>query len=62
MVEGSQQTAVWMDNGSSTFFGDLIINGGGTGMFMGNQQYTVRNVTFNNVGTAIYQNWGAFLV
>jgi len=27
LVEGSQQTAVWMDNGSSTFFGDLIING-----------------------------------
>lgn len=58
LVEGSQQTAVWMDNGSSTFFGDLIINGGGTGMFCGNQQYTIRNVTFNNVSTGIYQNWG----
>jgi len=58
LVVGSQQTGVWMDNGSSLFLGDLIINGGGTGLFAGNQQYTIRNVTFNNCQTGIFQNWG----
>lgn len=36
---------------------DLVFNGGGIGMFAGNQQWTSRNLTFNNCGTAVYQNW-----
>jgi len=35
----------------------LIFNGGGIGLFTGNQQWTARNLTFNNCGTAIFQNW-----
>jgi len=46
-----------MDNGSGGMFEDLIFNGGGTGLFTGNQQWTARNLTFNNCATAIYQNW-----
>lgn len=27
------------------------------GMFVGNQQFTVRNVSFNNIQSAVFQNW-----
>ena len=62
MAEGtlgdqSQQQGIFMDNGSGGFIEDLIINGGGVGFFAGNQQFTVRNITFNYCETAIFQNW-----
>jgi glucan 1,3-beta-glucosidase len=46
-----------MDNGSALYLEDLIFNGGSIGFFSGNQQFTCRNLTFNNCQTAIYQNW-----
>ncbi|KAJ7722998.1 exo-beta-1,3-glucanase [Mycena maculata] len=51
---------IWMENGSGGFMGDLVFNGGKFGMWVGNQQFTVRNVTFNGSQTAIYGlwNWG----
>jgi len=61
MIEGGEdnnQQGIFMDNGSANFMGDLIFNGGGIGMFVGNQQFVVRNVTFNNCQTAVFQNWG----
>jgi glucan 1,3-beta-glucosidase len=58
MKPNSTQTGVWMDNGSANFFGDLIFNGGGACLYVGNQQYTIRNITFNGCQTGIYQNWG----
>lgn len=51
------QSGVWMDNGSGGFMTDLVFNGGGIGAFLGNQQFTTRNLTFNGVQTAIYMNW-----
>jgi len=36
---------------------DLTFNGGKYGAFFGNQQFTTRNLTFNNCQTAIYMNW-----
>lgn len=36
---------------------DLVFNGGKYGAFLGNQQFTTRNMTFNNCQTAIYMNW-----
>jgi glucan 1,3-beta-glucosidase len=48
---------VWMENGSGGFMSDLIFNGGKYGMWVGNQQFTSRNLTFNNAQTAIYMNW-----
>ncbi|GAB7341544.1 hypothetical protein MBLNU457_7757t2 [Dothideomycetes sp. NU457] len=56
-VPNNTQIGIFMDNGSGGMFEDLIFNGGGTGLFTGNQQWTARNLTFNNCGTAIYQNW-----
>lgn len=55
--EGNKQQGVFMDNGSGGFMTDLTFNGGNYGMFLGNQQFTTRNLTFNNVGTAVYMNW-----
>ena len=40
--------------------GDLIINGGNIGLEVGNQQFTVRNLTVNCANTAVRMlwNWG----
>lgn len=37
--------------GSGGMMSDLTFNGGATGASMGNQQYTMRNLVFNNCGT-----------
>lgn len=60
MVKGgsdNKQQGIFMDNGSGGFMADLIFNGGNIGAFLGNQQFTTRNLTFNGVNTAIYMNW-----
>ena len=59
MIQGasSKQQGIFMDNGSGGFMTDLVFNGGGYGAFFGNQQFTTRNLTFNNVQTAILMNW-----
>ncbi|KAF5330865.1 hypothetical protein D9619_005867 [Psilocybe cf. subviscida] len=51
---------IFMENGSGGFMGDLVFNGGKFGMWVGNQQFTVRNVTVNNAQTGIMSvwNWG----
>ncbi|PSR80907.1 glycoside hydrolase family 55 protein [Coniella lustricola] len=51
------QKGIFMDNGSGGFMSDLTFNGGGIGAFLGNQQFTTRNLTFNGCQTAIYMNW-----
>ncbi|KAI9699208.1 MAG: hypothetical protein M1820_007287 [Bogoriella megaspora] len=53
----NQQQGIFMDNGSGGWMEDLIFNGGGICAFLGNQQFTTRNFTFNNCATAIFQNW-----
>ncbi|KAL1953495.1 hypothetical protein VTO42DRAFT_2748 [Malbranchea cinnamomea] len=61
MVEGggaaNKQQGIFMENGSGGFMTDLVFNGGNFGAFLGNQQFTTRNLTFNNCNTAIYMNW-----
>jgi len=51
---------IWMENGSGGYMGDLIFNGGKFGMWVGNQQFTVRNVIIKNAETAVCAiwNWG----
>lgn len=53
----NQQQGIFMDNGSGGFMGDLVFNGGNYGAFLGNQQFTSRNMTFNGCNTAIFMNW-----
>jgi glucan 1,3-beta-glucosidase len=48
---------IFMDNGSGGFMTDLTFNGGKFGAFFGNQQFTTRNLTFNNCQTAVFMNW-----
>ncbi|EIW85435.1 glycoside hydrolase family 55 protein [Coniophora puteana RWD-64-598 SS2] len=54
---GTAHRGLFMEDGSGGFMGDLIFNGGQYGMWVGNQQFTVRNVTVNNANTAIYTGW-----
>jgi len=53
----TQQQGIFMDNGSGGFMGDLTFTGGKYGAFLGNQQFTSRNMTFNGCQTAIFMNW-----
>lgn len=53
----NKQQGIFMDNGSGGFMSDLTFNGGLYGMFLGNQQFTTRNLTFNGCSTAIFMNW-----
>ncbi|KAI9065088.1 glycoside hydrolase family 55 protein [Trametes sanguinea] len=57
---GNAHQGIWMENGSGGFMGDLVFNGGKYGIWVGNQQFTVRNITVNNADTAVYSiwNWG----
>ncbi|KAI9645864.1 hypothetical protein NHQ30_005300 [Ciborinia camelliae] len=54
---GNNQQGIFMDNGSGGFMADLTFNGGKYGAFLGSQQFTSRNLIFNNCQTAIYLNW-----
>ena len=55
--EANKQQGIFMENGSGGFMTDLTFNGGNYGAFFGNQQFTTRNLTFNNCNTAIYMIW-----
>ena len=60
MVKGgtnNTQQGIFMDNGSGGFMSDLTFNGGNQSVFFGNQQFTTRNLTFNDCMTAIKMNW-----
>ncbi|CAF9937605.1 MAG: hypothetical protein HETSPECPRED_000586 [Heterodermia speciosa] len=60
MIQGgdsNKQQGIFMDNGSGGWMSDLVFNGGHYGAFLGNQQFTTRNLKFNNVQTAIFMNW-----
>lgn len=57
---GTQHQGLYMENGSGGFMGDIIFNGGMNGIYVGNQQFTVRNITVNDavVAIAVPWNWG----
>ncbi|KAI8337583.1 pectate lyase superfamily protein-domain-containing protein [Chlamydoabsidia padenii] len=53
----SNHQGIWMENGSGGFMSDLIFEGGKYGMWVGNQQFLSRGLSFFNCRTAIYMNW-----
>ncbi|KAF9229792.1 glycoside hydrolase family 55 protein [Gyrodon lividus] len=55
---GTQHQGLFMENGSGGFMGDLTFNGGKNGIAVGNQQFTVRNLTVNNAVVAVAAAWG----
>ncbi|TAQ83887.1 hypothetical protein B7494_g7784 [Chlorociboria aeruginascens] len=56
-VPGTQQQGIFIESGSGGYMGDLVFYGGIKGAAFGNQQFTVRNLTFYNAVTAINQLW-----
>lgn len=52
-----QHTGIFMEEGSGGLLNDLVFYGGTYGCQLGNQQYTMRNLTFFNSNTAILQIW-----
>lgn len=57
MTKDSEQQGIFMDNGSGGFMSDLKFKGGKIGAFLGSQQFTSRNLEFEDCTTAIYMNW-----
>ncbi len=57
---GDTHTGIFMEEGSGGLLNDLVFYGGEYGAQFGNQQYTMRNLTFDGAKTAILQiwNWG----
>jgi len=51
------QKGLFIENGSGGFMADLVFNGGNIGADIGSQQFTTRNMTFNNCNTAIHMIW-----
>ncbi|KAJ7205572.1 pectate lyase superfamily protein-domain-containing protein, partial [Mycena haematopus] len=57
---GTNHQGIFMENGSGGFMSDLTFDGGAFGMWISNQQFTIRNVQITNAVSAVYQlwNWG----
>lgn len=54
----SGQQGIFMENASGGFMSALSFRGGKHGAWLGNQQFTLRNASFVDCATAIYQHWG----
>ncbi|KAI1327924.1 pectate lyase superfamily protein-domain-containing protein [Xylariaceae sp. FL0255] len=59
MAQGAETThvGIFMENGSGGFLSDLVFSGGAIGMWCGNQQFTSRNLQFENCIQAIEMIW-----
>ncbi|KAL6154117.1 hypothetical protein ACJQWK_01865 [Exserohilum turcicum] len=55
--KGTAHQGMLLEGGSGGFMTDLVFNGGNIGFNIGNQQFTTRNITFNNMNTAIQMIW-----
>lgn len=56
-AHGTQHQGLFIEEGSGGFMTDLVFEGGLMGFNVGNQQFTTRNLTFNNAVTTINQIW-----
>jgi glucan 1,3-beta-glucosidase len=50
---GVVHVGLFIEEGSAGFLTDLTFNGGAAGASIGNQQYTMRNLVFNNCATGV---------
>ncbi|OIW28355.1 pectin lyase-like protein, partial [Coniochaeta ligniaria NRRL 30616] len=57
MKPGTTQQGIYMENGSGGFLSDLYFYGGNFGAYLGNQQFTSRNLLFHSCLTAIQIHW-----
>ncbi|KAH7925008.1 glycoside hydrolase family 55 protein [Leucogyrophana mollusca] len=56
-ANGTQHQGLFMENGSGGFMGDIVFNGGKSGITVGNQQFTVRNLTVNDAVVGEVTDW-----
>lgn len=56
-ASGNQHQGLFIEEGSGGWVSDLVFYGGAQGLSVGNQQFTMRNLTFHNSVTAIQQLW-----
>ncbi|OQU98717.1 hypothetical protein CLAIMM_04458 [Cladophialophora immunda] len=56
-AKGTQHAGLVIYEGSGGFLGDLVFYGGYQAARIGNQQFTMRNLTFHNAVTAIQNTW-----
>ncbi|KAI6451589.1 hypothetical protein MCOR22_001194 [Pyricularia oryzae] len=59
MAKGTQTKhfGMFIEEGSGGYIGDMVFEGGLDGIRVGNQQFTMRNLTFIGAQTAIKQLW-----
>lgn len=55
--KGNLHQGLFVEEGSGGYMGDLVFYGGNQAMQIGNQQFTMRNITVYNAKTAIQQLW-----
>jgi hypothetical protein len=53
----TQHQGLFIEEGSGGYIGDLVFFGGAQALSIGNQQFTMRNITVHNAKTAIQQLW-----
>jgi hypothetical protein len=56
-AEGTLHQGLFVEEGSGGYMGDLVFFGGAQAMSIGNQQFTMRNITVHKAKTAIQQLW-----
>ncbi|KAK4151575.1 pectate lyase superfamily protein-domain-containing protein [Chaetomidium leptoderma] len=56
-AKGNKHQGLFIEEGSGGYVGDLVFHGGAQAMTIGNQQFTMRNITIHKAQTAIEQLW-----
>ncbi|KAK3332876.1 glycoside hydrolase family 55 protein [Cercophora scortea] len=56
-ASNTMHQGLFIEEGSGGFIGDLVFYGGAQALVIGNQQFTMRNLTIYNAKTAIQQLW-----
>ncbi|KAK6542012.1 hypothetical protein TWF694_007783 [Orbilia ellipsospora] len=61
MMSQPSHYGVYAENGSGGLISDLVIEGGGYGIYGGSQQFTAQRITFSNVTSAVVflSDWGS---
>jgi hypothetical protein len=54
---GNKHQGLFIEEGSGGYIGDLVFYGGAQALSIGNQQFTMRNISVHNAHTAIEQLW-----
>ncbi|PRP77587.1 hypothetical protein PROFUN_00448 [Planoprotostelium fungivorum] len=55
---GTQHRGILCESGSASYFGDVTVSGGDTGVIIGNQQFNIKGLTIRNTRVALRILWG----